>query len=73
MKRLIVKYFFRFRVERGIQDGKYWIAIKAPFKKWSILAYSNYPLMVMAKRQIKELRNYGADLFDAVSHPINVN
>lgn len=65
MKKLIVRLFFRFKVERG-KTGKYLICFKPPFRGWYTLGGEFFTLRKLAEKRAEEYRKDGAFLFDAI-------
>lgn len=61
MKRLFVKWFFRFDVHKE-KSGKFVISYKRPFGEWFRLANERFILRSMAMDRINEIRNDGAYL-----------
>ena len=61
MKRLFVRLFFRFRVDKE-RSGKFVVSFKPPFGKWSALAGERFILRSMAVERIKEIRRDAAYL-----------
>ena len=55
MKRLIVRYLYRFRVIRG-ENRSYWIAVKPVFGPWCVLAEEFFVLRKLANQRVEELR-----------------
>ena len=63
MKRLFVKWFFRFDIYKE-NSGRFVITFKRPFGEWFLLAGERFVLRSMAEERIREIRNDGAYLFD---------
>ena len=66
MKRLIVRWFFKFRLSQ-LATGRYIVTFRPPFRKdWWVIGCERFLSKTAAAARMEEIRKDGADLFDTI-------